>query len=81
MSFFYFLRIPTTTTKPPTTTALFLDMTSDSYSGTMNDSSGFLNATLEDVPESSSLTTTFFTVAFAAGVLLVLLIAGLVFYR
>jgi len=56
-------------------------MTSDIYSGTMNDSSGFSNATLEDVPESSSLTTTFFTVAFAAGVLLVLLIAGLVFYR
>lgn len=75
------LRIPTSTTQPPTTTTTALVQEFTSYSLAMNDSSGFSNATLTKDPDSSTLTTTFFTVAFAAGVLLVLIVAGLVFYR
>ena len=73
-------RIPTSTTQPPTTTTTALVQEITSYSLAMNDSAGF-NATLTKDPDSSTLTTTFFTVAFAAGVLLVLIVVGLVFYR
>ncbi|CAG5105711.1 Oidioi.mRNA.OKI2018_I69.chr1.g2385.t1.cds [Oikopleura dioica] len=74
-------KIPTSTTQPPTTTTAALVQEITSYSLAMNDSAGFSNATMTKDPDSSTLTTTFFTVAFAAGVLLVLIVAGLVFYR